>query len=415
MPKFATEQINRTKIGEAMNKRSKLLVPGLIFALGSTSILLTVASCRQQEEASPCCEPKPCCVPTCCPEIVEDCCAVNVCPPTCMVTPNASPRVRDGIDLFVTADFIYWNVREANLEYALSAVDQTAIGASFAGTLNPGNIYAPRNKWEPGFKVGLGYNFCHDGWDIYGEYTWLNTNISNSTPVFSSSGNPGLYDAYWFINTPLNPDTQGFEGGVAIGMLSSASAKWHMNFDVVDLELGRSFYTSPRLTLRPHFGLKGTWQKQTMNVDFFDLLGNNTSTHNGMKNWGIGVRGGLDTAWHFTREFSLIGDFSLTGLWEKLKVKRKDNTFTLGAAIPNISYVNISNNYSTVEPILEWMLGLRYEFWTCGDDFHFAFDAAWEVQNWFEQNQFIRMPGCVVTNSGNLTLQGLTAKVRFDF
>ena len=41
--------------------------------------------------------------------------------------------------------------------------------------------------------------------------------------------------------------------------------------------------------------------------------------------------------------------------------------------------------------------------------------AAWEEQVWFGQNKFLRVPGNAVGTGGDLSLQGLTVDVRFDF
>ena len=41
---------------------------------------------------------------------------------------------------------------------------------------------------------------------------------------------------------------------IAVNDYGSAAAEWRVNMNVVDLELGRNFYVSPRLMLRPFYG-----------------------------------------------------------------------------------------------------------------------------------------------------------------
>jgi len=267
-----------------------------------------------------------------------------------------------------------------------------------------GKVYHLDGNWNPGFKVGLGWGLGHDGWDILAEYTWYQSSKSKGTPTLTTA-HP-LYDAYWFVNNPINPVVPTFE---------SASGKWKLNFNVLDVSLGRNMYLSPRLEMRPHFGLKATWQKQVLHADFFNFAHTtDISMKNRSKNWGIGTRAGFETAWHFSREFSLVGDVAFSGVWEEFKVKRVDNTTTLatGVAVNNVS---MTSHVWGLRPVLEWDLGFRWETWTCGDEWHFAIEADWESQTWFDQNQFLRLAGSAEQNGGDLSMQGLTLKFRVDF
>ena len=168
--------------------------------------------------------------------------------------------------------------------------------------------------------------------------------------------------------------------------------------------------------LRPFFGLKGTWQKQTLHVNFATVAtpGDMASMRNRMKIWGVGILAGLDTSWHLTRSLSLFGNIAASALWEQFKVNRLDREVFLGSNT-SISFVNLMDRFHIVRPVFEWMLGLRWEAWFYCDTYHFAAEAGWEEQIWFSQNMFIRMPGSGSCHDGDLTLQGLTLKFRLDF
>ena len=227
------------------------------------------------------------------------------------------------------------------MEFALEILPQGN------NTTGQGEVYHPRKKWNSGFKAGLGTVPCHDGWDVYGEYTWFHSKNSRSAEVPAPGG---LLDNYWIVNLDdlgnINPF--GF---------NSSSAKWTLNMNIVDLEIGRNFYISPRLMLRPFYGLKGTWQRQKMDVQFAGLDGDFTS-QNKIKNWGIGVRGGLDSSWHFTKSFSLIGDMALSGLYEYFKTTRFDTDTSAGVFANQINLVEKSY---LLKPVIEWSLGLKWE------------------------------------------------------
>ena len=136
--------------------------------------------------------------------------------------------------------------------------------------------------------------------------------------------------------------------------------------------------------------------------------------HNRIKNWGIGLRAGIDTSWHFTRSFCLIADLAFTGLCEEFKTRRFDTNLDLNTNILSSS-IDIKETQFSVEPVIEWMLGLKWETGLSCDEYHLALSAGWEEQVWFGQNKFLRVPGNAVGTGGSLSLQGLTVDVRFDF
>ncbi|HSX12542.1 MAG TPA: Lpg1974 family pore-forming outer membrane protein [Rhabdochlamydiaceae bacterium] len=380
--------------------------------------------------------------PSCCPPIIEDCCTCNICPPTEMITPPAGPCVMYGWGVYLTGDFIYWSARER--ETAIAAT--TGFANSFqvgVPSTKSGEVIRFDETYKPGFKAGLGLDFCHDGWDLFAEYTWfrLTTTKSASAPtlpntqqITSPFEGLTLWDAYWGINGSRDVIGQNisFAGGVTslpqAQVYGKASGKWHLGFNVVDLELARNFYISRRLMLRPHVGLKGTWQKQTFSIALTEGITNmttglvfETAADGFMKqrltDWGVGPRIGLDTSWHFNRAFSLFGDIAFTGLYERFNVKRFDySLFPHPSTLFNLSnsFIHLKSQFTTIEPVIEWMLGLRLENWFLCDRYHVALEAAWEEQVWFGQNQFLRNH-VLESPEGTLVLSGLTVQVRFDF
>lgn len=326
----------------------------------------------------------------------EECC------PEWMITPNAGPCVSDGADFFLTADFIYWTAREEGLNFT----NKMAPASSGTHT-SSGKIFSPCWKFKPGYRIGGGLNYDHDGWDLYANYTWFHMRDTHRTVRSSSTMTP--QDTFVQINEQ-SPSTSQL-------IYNKAHAWWHLNFEVVDLELGRNFYISRYLTLRPHFGLKGTWQKQKYHVLFEGAqIQTNDSISSTSKNkmdyWGVGIRSGLDAGWYFTRGFSLYGNLAITGLWEGYGVKRSDLVFDLTT---HTGTVGLHTKYHPhfLNPVIEWEIGLSWETWFYHDDYHFALAAGWEEQVWFNQNQFIGLH--FSNNLSDLILEGFTLKGRFDF
>jgi len=331
------------------------------------------------------------------------------------ITPDAGPRVAHGADVFITADFIWWKATQEGLNYAMTGVLGTNSGQLVpvpGGISGQGSVRDPDFGWEPGFKVGLGLNLSHDGWDLYAQYTWYHSNQSDST-----SG-AGITNAIPAATPSL----------IAIGE-TRRSADWDLHFNVIDLELGRNFYISQFLTLRPHAGFKGTWQDQDFDVKIrpeggFALLnpfnpgqpllfpvGSTYKTSQDHDLWGLGVRLGLDTAWYFVKNWSIFAKVAWSAMWTHYDVDRKDRLATDDPALAT-TFVNTELDNYRVKYVGELELGLRWEIWFYDDNYHFAIQAGWEEQVWINYGNFIRIYNDV---QGDLALHGLNLKLRFDF
>lgn len=318
------------------------------------------------------------------------------------ITPSANLPVADGASFFFDLDFIYWQAKE----------DGLAIGATGDPLPNPithSHAYTVTNagkwefidaKYEPGFKVGAGLDLAHDGWSVAANYTWLKEHASGHI-----SQTPGT--------------------GALVGLvsedISSISGHWSFYFNVVDLPLSRKFYISKRLTLSPHIGLKGSWMHQTFNVLEYGvgLTANNSGDNDvslaqRQKFWGVGLRAGLDTTWHFTRDWSIYGNFAMSTL--SCQFQDKGTVYGQDAAYGFFREGLIGKthaNQHAIRPVLELALGLRYETMFGSDDYYqFVVQAGWEQQIWWDQNQFLRTADI---GGDDLVLQGLDLRVGFRF
>lgn len=326
------------------------------------------------------------------------------------ITPNAGPRVTNGADVYIDADFIWWHVHQDGMGYVLSGFGNGTTATQASG----GSVHHPGFSWEPGFKVSLGVALGHDGWDLGAEYTWLNPNRSSQ----NRNNDTDLYPMWNIANNYNSPVYSTATGGV-----KQASSSWKTTFNVIDLEMGRNYFISQHLKLRPHIGFKGSWQDQDYSVTYVRRgtqagAGTARETTDKMVNnqdyWGFGIRTGLDTAWHFTKSWSIYGDFAISGMWSHFKIKRKDTEQQIPHGSNGVFTIfDYQNSFHTIKPVMEWGIGLRWETWFSDDDYHFLIQAGWEEQSWLEMNQHVvPMNEC---NHGDLDLQGLTVKFRFDF
>ncbi|MCH9630955.1 MAG: hypothetical protein S4CHLAM37_09660 [Chlamydiia bacterium] len=339
------------------------------------------------------------------------------------ITPNAGPRVTNGADVFITADFIYWTGRMDGLGYARTGMDDfDGIQIAASPNATSGSTKFPPRKFDPGFKAGIGLNLGHDGWDIYLNYTWFHSNHTNSSSsTFTDSrGLVPLWDVST-VGTIIGRDQ--FSPIIETFVyVQEAKGKFRLRFNNFDLELGRNYYISQYLTLRPHIGLKGCWYKENYNVTYTTFLNADVADEVDQVRlklrqhyWGVGIRTGLDTAWYFDKNWSIFGDVAFSGLWGRFDVTRRDFAdLDLTDPTTTVKVIHTSNDFHTMKPVLEFELGLRFDYWFSDDDYHFGIQAAWEEQLWINHNNIFALTDGWGSH-GDLGFQGFTLKLRFDF
>lgn len=323
-------------------------------------------------------------------------------PPEREITPSVGPYVKNGWDVFVTAEFLWWQAIQEQLTYAQSGV----LVQPGTSSTSSGKVYKPDFSWDPGFRVGLGFYPGHNGWDLYANYTWLH---SSSTDT-ASSGN-GTLAPVVLIPSGLS--------NTSVSQITKARSQWDFHFNVIDLELGRNFYLSRSLAVRPYAGLKGTWQDQDWKTRYTAgqvvinnsaPLPGNVRTRQDQDVWGIGIRMGANGSWYFCKGWGLVTNIAFSGVWMDYDNDRKDTFRQNNTA--SATTVNVRKDNDSVKAVIEMMLGLRGEWWFQQERYHFALQAGWEAQVWINTGNFIYLYG---SSQGDLSLNGLTVKARFDF
>ncbi|MEM8727379.1 MAG: Lpg1974 family pore-forming outer membrane protein [Chlamydiota bacterium] len=323
------------------------------------------------------------------------------------LTPCAGPRVRNGMDLYISADFIYWTARLDTLVYALTGNE------NLPTTEQRRKMDVSSVGWsrDPGFKTGLGWNFYHGCWDMNLQYTWLYTHVSDK------KDSAALLPSYDVFPIDLAQNQMIF---------NRAYARFDLHYQVGDLELGRNYYVSRTLKLRPFIGIKGTWQKQDYKMyyhapQFYDKKRSapvpvpvNLHLKFNQALWGLGMRGGMNTSWQFSKYVGLYGNMALTGIWLHYDIDRKD-TFE---AMPAQSEVeeeafSVQNSLRLVKPAIELASGLRGEGYFGRGRYHLLVQFGWECQIW--SNQTVHMTTKAHHDRYDLNLHGFTGKIRFDF
>lgn len=257
--------------------------------------------------------------------------------------------------------------------------------------------------WDPGFRVGIGYNMDYDGWDTQLTYTWFRTRAFDAIQP-----GPGIIKpAFWGFTTAL---TESFISG---------QLHWNINFNILDWDLGRAFWIGKDLSIRPLIGLKGglidqtiysNWQNPTIS---FPLLGTTlTATENLKQNFrGLGPKGGIGSKWVFNDldkyVFSLIADFAAGFLWGHWKFKDHFQDNFLVSVNTEMS----NSNFGAL--VLQSLIGLGFDFNFRQDQSHFSFKMGYEIQDWFSAYQLF--DDNTGQHNNDLVLQGLTLNFRLDY
>ena len=312
-----------------------------------------------------------------------------------MGLPDASPRVTNGADVFLGVDFILWTADSGGAIAATGGFERLKDAAGGMTDPAQGTVHYFDNDFDPGFKAVFGLNLQHDGDDTLLRYTWFYTNHTQSV----SAGN-NTFTGYpsQALGIPVDI-VDGFPLAIAH---DKVTAQYNMHFNNFDWEFGRGFYTSPYMTLRFHIGLKGGWADS-----FYKSTSAGTVLHDWDQNegrdigcydpislisksdlWWVGIRGGFDPTFYFTKNWSMFGKFSLSTLWNGDKNTRREqvsvcnNSQEASGSKTQKTPINQRGTDHLTGQVLETELGFKFDYWWDDDNYHMALAASWENQVW---------------------------------
>lgn len=313
-------------------------------------------------------------------------------------------------------------------------------------------------KWDVGVRVGLGYYFEHDNWDVYAAWTHIhnkasktidesvnpNLNATVSSGPATAANTQTLFPTWSSALVTLNPAPASADPTRNGNLTASGvDAHWKLKLDLIDAELGRLFFAGRWLTVRPHFGLRGGWIKQTFDVDYTNVIGSGqTGTDNlitfddiDMKNdfKGIGVRAGIDTQWHFCSGVCFYGDAAVSVLYGRYNISQQETNIQDSFATVSNLLLSTTDNFNDSKAITDLALGLCWQpdLSCMCNTMRFTLAAGWEHHMFFNQVQLKRVytvnyqtpsispnsPSWTnyVREMGDLSTQGVTVTARFEF
>ena len=316
-----------------------------------------------------------------------------------MINPPARPVVKDGVDVWVQGEALYFNASEDGLAFTTESSSSSKI---------LGRVKSASYDWDWGFRAGAGINMPHDGWDLFANWTWFHTKDHDN-----KNAEPGEF--FWpaFYNAATSNNT---------ATASHVVNDTHLRINMLDLELGREFFVSKWLTVRPHIGGRAAWLFRSFKNEFsggsFSPAGIEVEEKTENRFRGAGLRGGLDSQWGLGSGWSFFGQMAFALVYGRQHVNFDSKTVAASGDVT--AQLTPHNNWGAVRGITDLALGLRWDHLFSGDAYRVRLQAAWEQHMFLSFNQnhtFVNTvtTGVLTGNKGDLSLSGVSFEARFDF
>jgi len=372
------------------------------------------------------------CAPSSAPSCVSSCCGVPCNePPICAWGYNPPAYSKCGndtncggfLDTFsFRADFLWWRASEEGLQLGTQEeLDTFSPSALTATVVNTSRTRKPDFKYDPGFRIGISNCAC-DGWDMALNWIHFHTkaNASGATiPVIG--GGTSTFISDWERLVDANPLT--------------ASGRYTLNLDLVDIEFGRKFYVSSSFILRPQFGLRIARIDQNYRVESAAIgatapITDFTAVARSRSDFtAVGPRVGLDIELNLGCGIALFGQGAGSILFGRFDNHSREllTNFTDGATVGSFEYEARSSSNRCSRTTTDLAFGVKWEhcYEWCNRMHPVALAFAWEHHGFYDLNSFNFVErgynlttGAFTPGSrkhGDLYTQGLTVSLGFGF
>jgi hypothetical protein len=307
----------------------------------------------------------------------------------------AQYKVEAGWDLAVSGSFLYWNCSQEAMDVAyvpLFADD---------GTMNKNPTVAHhKSEFLPGYRVALSSNTGFDDWQAKLEATWYNHSTNFS---FTS---PGLKPSV-FVPTSV------YSNSASVSYIQNVQSTWKFHHYMVDLVVGRPYYSGMNLTVSPLAGARLLGLHQHLSTLYSSATGSPIlGAKAGYKSWGLGPKTGVVSHYLFDEGFRFegLGDFSLLYTrYTKIGAGVSSSLGTTGSVI---------EDYYDIKPTVTLGIGLGYANYMFNDNWLIDVSARYDFSVLWSQNMMrnyaTQLDG-ISAGIGNVALHGLSVNVKLEF
>lgn len=289
---------------------------------------------------------------------------------------------------FISADFLYWTAHQNGFSGGCipDTINNYVYEDGFVESKIKGNSRDIKYKWDPGFRLGTGYEFGGQPWDIAAYWTHFHTHNHEGR-------RPNHFN-------------------------------WKLDYDVIDVLIGRKF-SLECFAFRPFIGIRGAqidekvkssslisnniffngsssyYSSGDYSYDYYEYSDSSILNHlraeenSKQKFRGIGPLIGIEADWNWGCGFSLYGYISVSSLYGHFHNRFNGfNSFLDGANNCEKKAYLYSCQLST-----DALLGIRWEKCFC-NDLRVIFQFALEQHRYFDNNH--------IGGYGDLCLDGFS-------
>lgn len=287
-------------------------------------------------------------------------------------------------EIFVDVEYLLMKPRRRNLDFAIT--DPTSTGAP------QGTIESLEWDTDSGVRFGGGYRLPGDGWEVGAFYTYLHSHGGRSL----TRPNGGTLFA-----TLTRPGT--------VEQVDTASGTTSLNYQVLDVEIGRTWWANDALALRCFGGARFAWIDQGLDVTYDGGDAIMTQVSSPINFEGGGVRVGGEAFWHLRWGLGLFanGSASLLTGDSRTRLTQTDNAGTTTS-------VDVSEKFDKLIPVAELGLGIGWEYRNV------QVRLGYELTNWFgliDSPDFVSetQQGKMGHRTSDLSLEGLVARIGMSY
>lgn len=315
----------------------------------------------------------------------------------------------------VGAALLYWQGTTCGSDYAYGKP------APVTNFPIKGTIRDVHGDWNWGFKVNLGYNFNHDGWETNLLYT--NFSSGGSDRIISGCNDSVLpiLGAY----SLASPNASVFL------YCNEAKAQNELHFRTLSWDLARDFFVSDCLSLRPCTALAAAWitTRQSTRYTGGDpqggMLGLGDDLVHIKENCmfkGLGPVMGLGINWHIGNGMSFFNAFTIGMVYGKFQINHSERY-----SGNVLSKVRIRNDCHKFCPMGKYELGFAKRCYFNDDQNHITVKLQFESQYFWRVHQVIRAIDVPIVDrqasplvkyfrqGSDLSVMGLGFDIRVDF
>lgn len=272
---------------------------------------------------------------------------------------------------FISADLLYWRAFESGLDICVpNAICDTITADGTVISKFSGKARDPHFKWNPGFRIGAGYEL--NNWDIIASWAHFHSHSHRS----------------------INQVTQ---------------VNWNLDFDSLDILVGYESLNSC-FTFKPFIGLRGARIDQRLHINEDPFLTSSsiiddlstTNTFNKQRFSGIGPIIGLEGDFNILCGFSFYAGASISCLYGTFDVLLSD----CSQSINMIDSFRIKKNLDASLAVGDASLGIRWKNCFC-NNMKLILQLGLEHHRYFDYNR--------IGNYGDLSFDGVNFSVGLEF